>query len=146
MKTVIVSLIFLAFLPCIQAKSRCSFQNASVRIDTIANYVVYRTAVDIQLPDSMNLANDESAAVLVRIDEIRDEKIAKWSVFVFRICKNDSIVFSYIYTEGDIPLCIHKYIPLIEKYVETVKLKQLPLREGEEPCELILLVRFLNSK
>lgn len=57
--------------------------------------MVYRTAVDIKLPDSLNFANDERAVACVYVDKIKNRKIAKWSISLFRIYKEDSIVFDY---------------------------------------------------
>lgn len=146
MKTVIVLLIFLTFMSCIQAKSNCSFQKVSVRVDTICNYVVYRTAVDIQLPDSLNFASDERAFVCVQVDEVKDGKIVKWSISTFRVYKKDSITFNYSGSVRESPFCIHKYIPLIDKFVETVKVEERHGKKREYCRGLCLYVKFLNTK
>lgn len=147
MKTVIVSLILLTFLPCIQAKPKCSFQNGSVRVDTICNYVVYRTAVDIQLPKNLNFASDEKAFVIIRADKFRRKKIVNWSIELFRVYKKDSIVINYSSSDGgDSPLRIREYNQLMEKFVKSVKIERIHVRKGQECLGVDLLVRFLNSR
>lgn len=139
-------LIILTFLPYIQVNSKCLSQEPYVRIGTACNYMIYRTSTSILLPDSMKLADNERAFVFIKVDEVKRGKIIKWSFQLFRLSKNDSIVVNYMGLVQNSPSLMRRYIPLIQNFVDSVRI--LPLHVKKEPpqCKVIIPAKILNSQ
>lgn len=139
-------LIILTFLPYIHVNSKCLSQEPYVRIGTSCNYMIYRTSTSILLPDSMKLADYERAFVFIKVDQVKRGKLIKWSFQLFRLSRNDSIIVNYIGLVQNSPLLMRRYIPMIQNFVETVRILPLRVKKQSPQCKVIIPAKILNSQ
>jgi hypothetical protein len=140
--------ILLSFL-CLQVNSQSHTdikETSNRKSDTICNYIVSRGDLNIVLPDSFDLKSNQRGFMILelKIDEI--EKVTGWSINLFRIMENDSIVRNYSrYIDENVPDDIAGLSPLLDRFIKNISLRAIN-KDGINPlCKIGYRLKLIKN-
>ena len=140
--------ILLSFV-CLQVKSQSQpdiKETSNRKTDTICNYIVSRGDLNIVLPDSFDLKSNQRGFIFLelKIDEL--EKVTGWSINLFRIMENDSIVRNYSrYIDENVPDDIAGLSPLLDCFINNISLRAISKDEINPLCKIGYRLKLIKN-
>ena len=140
--------ILLSFV-CLQVKSQSQpdiKETSNRKTDTICNYIVSRGDLNIVLPDSFDLKSNQRGFIFLelKIDEL--EKVTGWSINLFKIMENDSIVRNYSrYIDENVPDDIAGLSPLLDCFINNISLRAISKDEINPLCKIGYRLKLIKN-